>query len=359
MSYKSVIHKKIRIFPILVCSLLFLTGCLGEDYSGCLPPGCGIVFKYVNHTDNETTDRFLNDLKKVDLFIYDTNNKFVQRIEKDVASLAETNCRLQLDLTPGTYYISAWGNLSDEVNLSGEFIPQQTNFYDTTLSLSDTRTTRSVTHSLTPLFFGTAITVVETNKVRTDTVSFMKNTNNIRVAVNWQDKFGKPCTHDCPKRLSFRLVDTNGAYYLDNSLAVPRKSVEYKPYSICYSDSILYKESGYVPVKQSKLTRADAQHNDSTMVVADITTARLFDQWRGASLIIEHYYEGDNTPYKETRHDLMELIQAHPLLQTQAALDHYDKFTIDFTFRCDNDTQVAAGIKVADWHVVIINQDFW
>lgn len=358
MSYKSMIHNGMRIFPSLVCSLILLTGCLGEDYSGCLPPGCGIVFNYVNHTDKDTIDRFLNDVEKVDLYIYDEHEKFVQHIEKDVASLASANYRLQLDLTPGIYRVVTWGNLSEDVQMLGDYVPQQSNFYDGTIALNKV----GLSHRLTPLFHGSVTTTVETNKVKTDTVSLMKNTNNIRVIVRWQDKYGKPCNHGCPQKLSLRLTDNNGAYYFDNTLAIPKRQVEYSPCFICHSDSILNKEPGNLPADTDKKyinKISDVQYNDSSVLIADFSTMRLFHNWHGANLIFERYGSGSSFPYEEFRCDLMDLIQAHPLLQSQAALDRYDNFTLDFTLECNTNTYISAGILVGRWHVVIINQDIW
>lgn len=102
-----------------------LHSCMKEDFSKC---GLYIRFKYTNNPDH--TDKFAEEIKDVDLFIFDDNGIFVGKWEHSALSGNE----MKLSLENGTYTMVAWANLSEHFTYT-QFVAGTTTFDEAVLSL--------------------------------------------------------------------------------------------------------------------------------------------------------------------------------------------------------------------------------
>lgn len=98
---------------LLLLSAMLLNGCIGEDTDNCpsvITNNLTIGFRYFDDTG---TDIFNQKIDKADLFVYDTQGRFVtsQRIDKTSLSAF---AGAQLSLEAGTYRIVCWGNAADK-----------------------------------------------------------------------------------------------------------------------------------------------------------------------------------------------------------------------------------------------------
>ena len=112
-----------------------LTGCIKEDFSDCppeevIPPdptpeangSLTLQLSYRMHTTQENgayVDLFNDEVRKVDVFVFDEKGEYVQTVERVAEPLFAENYETTLTLPEGSYQFVVWGNhYHDETNHS-------------------------------------------------------------------------------------------------------------------------------------------------------------------------------------------------------------------------------------------------
>lgn len=101
---------------LLILLPLLLTGCYNDwDYSGCLTEdNVRLRFRLL---DADGDDLFVGKINDVDLLFFDEYGMYVfsDRVSRQELNSDNT---LYLTVDPGTYYVVAWGNISDNATIS-------------------------------------------------------------------------------------------------------------------------------------------------------------------------------------------------------------------------------------------------
>lgn len=108
---------KLSVINLLLFSVCFFSGCIGEDTGSCPEIAKNNLTLKFEHINNEGTDIFPEKIHRVDVFVFDTNGSFVkkQSVEKETLSVFPGT---ELNLDPGIYHIICLGNIYDKTSLS-------------------------------------------------------------------------------------------------------------------------------------------------------------------------------------------------------------------------------------------------
>lgn len=99
---------------VLLLLTVLLNGCINEDWSLCKIDNCILKFDFENMNPGE---EFADRIGCVDVFIFDSENKFVQHTVVDEASL-RSFAGVGLELRPGEYRVVCLGNITGGSKLS-------------------------------------------------------------------------------------------------------------------------------------------------------------------------------------------------------------------------------------------------
>ena len=217
-----------------LCLVLFGQSCIHGDLDDCPPMvNYAVAFTYTNHVWNN--DRFYDDVKKINLYVFDDDNLFLTTTTE--LSPYETNFNIPLDLPMGKYHILAWCNVLDtepfEITPS-TFVKGQTTLNETKLTLQKTNGDLNDSN-LEKLFFGEMDVEVPLYVSRIDTIPLTNDTKNIRVVLHWN--YENPEEGIDYSDIVVRLIGTNAKYTFHNDNE--RVDVLYAPYGTSYSDSLI------------------------------------------------------------------------------------------------------------------------
>ena len=111
------VRNKIVLLPVL-CLLFFVQSCVHGGLDDCPPMvRYAVAFEYTHHLgsstlSNGTSDRFLDDVRKVNLYVFDDKGLIFTTETK--LSPYDKNFNIPLEGLPsGNYHIIAWGNAMD------------------------------------------------------------------------------------------------------------------------------------------------------------------------------------------------------------------------------------------------------
>lgn len=109
---------KLFVISLLLLFVCIFSGCIGEDIGSCPPEQTNnLILKFI-HMDNQGNDLFVDYIHRVDVFVFDSQERLVfkQRVDKSALSIFAGT---QMNLAPGTYYLVCWGNASERTLFSG------------------------------------------------------------------------------------------------------------------------------------------------------------------------------------------------------------------------------------------------
>lgn len=222
-------------FLLPILCLFFLQGCVHGDLEDCPPMvRYAVAFKYTDHTENG--DRFYDDVKKINLYVFDENNLVYTTTTE--LSPYDDNFNIPLDLPMGNYTIVAWGNVLDNepfLITPNSFVAGETTLNEARLTLQNTANGLNNTQ-LEKLFFGEIKAEIPLYYSRIDTLSLINDTKRIRVAIHWD--FSKVNLEDRVDMefVKVHLDGVNAKYKFDNNIV--STSVTYEPYAVLTSDSV-------------------------------------------------------------------------------------------------------------------------
>ena len=313
-----------------------------------------VAFKYTHHMYGG--DRFYDDVKIINLFVFDENNLFYTKMAE--ISPYERNYNIPLDLPMGKYHIIAWGNVFNNGFLS--FTPLFENFQKgvTTLQQARFALQRDVnnvsSYDLEKIFYGETIVEIPSTVNRIDTISLKNNTKNIRVVLHWDHTGAPPLLYgqsyaDFYNEIDVNLLGHNAVYYFDDTPAP--NDVFYAPYAIdrtgeilrssvwdnamrifYYSDiieadmdSIVFDFKVLRLIPSNPLIMTVMQHSvgETINLLAPIGSPELKDPTFGIDIVGSFT---DSNGFSKYQRDILNVLDA-PTLQSN--FDKYDNYRVD------------------------------
>ena len=383
------VRYKLFLLPIL-CLMFFAQSCVHGDLDDCPPMvSYAVAFKYTNHT--EKYDRFYDDVKKINLYVFDERN-LIYTTTTELVQYDEENFNIPLDLPMGNYHIIAWGNVLNSQPFSvttydGDdgFVKGKTTIEEARLLLQ--RDANNFSQSeLEKLFYGELDIEVPLYISRIDTVPLMNNTNNIRVVLHWDHSGAIRANEGIINYddVSVRIYGGNAEYDFDNKYVTNK--VIYAPYAIDTTGLILNKDRRtdwlnlfYYPddpdsissrvsdstVYDFKVLRMMADHELKLTVlrnnpVEESGFENLFipiDEQNRSDVEYGIDIIGNSSgTLKGTFSELMrDRLGVTSPLAMQNTFDMHENYRIDVYFRYDElkNTYISAVIiSIEDWHVV-------
>ncbi len=201
-----------RIFKhISFLLLVLITSCnLSDDYSDCPPGYLYVRVAYDWSAVPETVGNVLEEVNNIDLYIFDSSGLLVTSVSDSDPDPANEEYTLEVLLPYGTYDIISWINTEEYPD-----------FTDRVVLLSQTGT--GGTQSVLPCLYGVFKELVLTDKSASVdnylpvTLIPVLTTNTLNLTIT-----GGESGDD----YQLSVVDTNGSYYFDNTIA-PGEELQY------------------------------------------------------------------------------------------------------------------------------------
>lgn len=156
---------------LLALTVMFLSGCIGENMDGCVPNN-NLILEFRYYGDGQT-DILPENIHKVNVFIFDSENNLALQQSIDQTSLNAFK-GTKLSLLPGTYRIVCWGNAFDKAIFEG--VSSGSSFTDASVSNRTNNTVFEVENG-DPLYYGPAKTSGNQTPVLSVTVPLVGTTS--------------------------------------------------------------------------------------------------------------------------------------------------------------------------------------
>ena len=344
---------------LMICSLFFAQSCIHGDLDDCPPMvSYAVAFEYTNHTHTGTKDRFYDDVKKINLYVFDENGLIYTTVTE--LSPYDKNFNIPLDIPMGNYDIIAWGNVMD----NGDFnfpktIEKGTSFNETRLFLQREASNMS-DEELDKLFFGILRDVeIPLYISRIDTMNLINNTNKVRVVLHWDhtgevQNGGSIINYDSIK---VRLNASNAEYGFNNNFT-SANNVTYRQWAYYSNGSILNADNNdwltmyYYPESVTEITNS---------CVYDFSILRMA---LGSPIYLTVEREGyklpENTNLLSEQIDIIQTFSTYfgnegiSSSQWQNMFDKNEYYRIDIylTYNRELQTYVTGSIQINPWKKV-------
>jgi hypothetical protein len=233
------VRNKLIYYLLLLCTLV-IQGCVHGDLDDCPPMvNYAVAFEYTDHTVGNV-DRFYEEVKKINVYVFDDNG-LVFTTTTEIGPY-ENDFKIPLNLPMGRYRIITWGNLLDGQPFTvtpAAFVTGVTTFAEAKLILQD----YADNLRLENLFYGEREVDIPLYYSKTDTVSLVNNTNNVRVVLHW-DHTGPAVDHSQKvdyNEVIVALTATNVTYDFYNRAQTTKK--KYNPYYTDLAGDTLRREA--------------------------------------------------------------------------------------------------------------------
>lgn len=153
---------------LLLFSVILLNSCIREDSDSCLPKDVNNLILNFDYLDSQGADIFLRTIHRVDVFVYDVEQRLVYRQTVDQASLNVYD-GIGLNLAPGTYKIVCWGNDMNRTIFGGVDLGDL--FADASLSYSILNPEDDIAYGGEALYYASKIESVADKQLSTVTIS--------------------------------------------------------------------------------------------------------------------------------------------------------------------------------------------
>lgn len=287
---------------------------------------CGNYVRFTYTMNMKYVDAFDVEVKRVDLFVFDENDRFVTRLSDEKASFGR-DYRMPLDLKSGKYHLVAWAGLYERSYI----FPEDLKVGESTpldLKVMMRREADAMQRTeLDALWHSETDFEIVDNESRTTVMDLCKDTNKLRIVVQGEQGMGLSSAVT-----DFETTIRNGHLNYDNSL-LDDEVISYKPYF-----------------------QQDADLGDSSVsaVVAEMNVLRLMEH-EPARLVIS-----DNAGHKMVDIDLVKYLlltkmEGHAM-SSQEYLDRQDEYAMIFFLNRDAmGNYLVVKIQINDW--VIRPQD--
>ena len=201
-------HLLIPLFGLLL-AMGCLTGCIKEDMSDCPPPvnpepepkpepttgTLKLALTYFMHNTQENgeyVDLFSQQVRKVDVFVFDEEGNFLQQITEEAAPQFADNYTKEIELPAGNYQFVVWGNHYEDETMhnQGDGVSLGDGRMALLSVLNGETELPMLTDSLCHGMTAQPVTVVN-GEDQVIPIDLMKNRNDVRLVVRWREE-GQP-----------------------------------------------------------------------------------------------------------------------------------------------------------------------
>ncbi len=310
------------------------------DYEGDCSIHCQIKFKY--DMNMKFADAFPNTVDYVTVYVYDAENgKLLLKQSEGGAALSREGYTMELEgLAPGTYDIIAWcgdglkdGNFDVASATVGSSVATALN------CTMDRENGGLVKKDVGQLYHGkTRVTFPDVYGTHVETVSLIKNTNNVRVVL--QHLSGIDVN---PDDFRFEIQDENGLMAYDNAL-LDDEVLSYSPWSVT---------AGKADINADIYTKAQTS---VSVALAEFTVGRLVTQ-NNPVLSIYNVKENEKV-LSIPLNDYALLVKGNynKVMSDQEYLDRQDEYNLTF-FLDEHGQWATSRIIINSWHLVLQNSD--
>ena len=313
-----------------------LTSCeyIHEDLEPC-PSGLRLTFEYDYNL--QRADMFADHVGSVTVYVFDDAGSFLFSQTESGEALAKDGYEMNLELSPGqySYVVSALQKPYEETLAEGaDFIRTEPSVGEPMEQIAHeleyNKSTMMVENEGLPLdtlWHGMRVEPIEVklDKVTRDTVSLVRNTKQISVALREIDD---PTRIDVDK-YDFRILDRNARLLWDNS--------------VDESNAIIY--TPYATRNTEDRTKAETEEGIGRMVHADFMTSRILyhDKAEDDAIL--------SVTNKETGEEVIRVNLADMLSRLRTAADIYRYTPQEFLDR-GYDYQLTFFLKGDTWEYV-------
>ena len=344
----------------ILCSVLCLQNCVHGTLDDCPPMvRYAVAFEYTLHTG--TTDRFYDDVKKINLYVFDEQNLVYTTVTE--LSPYEKNFNIPLDLPMGKYNIIAWGNALADQPFSitpTTFVKGQTTLAEARLLLQREAGNLS-RREMEKLFFGELLDVeIPLYVSRIDTIPLVNDTKWVRIVIHW-DHTGEAfaiqnvINYD---DVYVRMEASNAVYNFHNQFT-QTNNVVYRPYAYYYSGSILSTDERK-PEIPAYYWQEKVISEISNTCVYDFNILRMIPGNNLGSpiyLVLDRQRRLMPDPVNLTTINIIQSFSDYfdkdgYTVHKQPLFDKYDYYRIDLYFTYDKlaGEYVTGSFHVLDWH---------
>ncbi len=204
-----------KVFLFVCCVNLGLSACMKENADCPDPepapepeiPAVSLRFRY--DRNKYQTDRLRQEIRHLDLYVFDSNEALYLTREIPVSELDEDNC-LSLDLPSGTYTAIVWGNTDSE-----DYQIEYTTYLSELAVALNHASDGLVDWQTEHLFHGMVVFGYDEESVTRADVDMRKKTNQVNVVIQGLEPEEGQEASDL---VSVMMHGSNGRYAYDSSL---------------------------------------------------------------------------------------------------------------------------------------------
>lgn len=207
----------------IICAIMLFSSCdwVNDDLSDC-PTGTWLKISYTYNILD--VDAAANQVGDITILAFDKNDKYVDRLDVDSATLHQGYCMVRMPFPEGTYHLLIWGGISDRKtyqlpNLKAGLTERRS----LNISLACDNENQSE-EKLNALFYSSLENITIGQEYQVFTAGLMKNTNYFSCIL--QDEANSPLRQE---DFAFTLESANGIMdYTNNPIGTT--PVCYYPY---------------------------------------------------------------------------------------------------------------------------------
>lgn len=323
----------LRKLLVTVMALLTMASCntITEEL-----PLCQNYVRFTYTRNMKFADAFSVEVKSVDLFVFDENDRFVTCLSSTSPFVA--NGQMELQLAPGRYHLIAWAGLNENSYVfNKDLVAGVSTPKDITVKMKREYPTGNkgeavMARELDALWHSETTVEISEAESKTTVMDLTKDTNKLRLVI--QADYDTPLEAD---ELDFRVTGANGFLNYDNSL-LPDESIIYSPYYL--SDATVSGQDGEGGVNA---------------VIAELNTLRLMaDKKSPMRLLVTRKKDGQKIVDVDlVEYLLLTKMEGHQM-PAQEYLDRQDEYAMVFLL---NGNYMVVQIKINDWVIRIQEGD--
>lgn len=339
------LHKESGKFLYIITFISILASCDSIlDYNeGDCSVEYRIRFKY--DYNMKYANAFANEVKRVTLYAFDTDGKFVYQRTEEGETLGQDDYSMKVDIEPGNYRLVVWASLNDGSYEIPILTPGESDIEELTVKTNRIIQTHAdngesvnlVNSRLSPLWHGECLhTFTRAKRQEVITVPLVKNTNTFRIILQQMRGLQLIDNH-----FEFSIYDDNGWLNYDNSL-LEDSELTYRPF---------YTTSGGI-------TRAAATDGETTQIstaIAEISVGRLIAE-KNPRLRITNKETGATVLAMPLIKFLLLTKPTEHALPAQEHLDRQDEYSMTF-FLDQNLAWLQTEIIINGWIIRLNDQD--
>jgi len=306
------------VWVFLVLMGLFSCSTITEDLPLCSHQ---VAFRY--DYNMKYADAFPVEVKKVDLFVFDENYRFVTAFQEEREQFGE-GFRIPLSLPEGKYHLLAWAGLYERsYDFLKQFVPGKTTMDELKVKVLR-QSDGSRKEELDALWHGETSLTLNQQEAQTTVVNLTKDTNKFRILVQCQQGLSLDSAD-----LKFSIWDDNGYLAADNSLL---------------HDSFIH----YQPYVQRAENVSEDPSRPLKAVVAEMNTSRLLEN-KHPRLVIQGKEGEEIINIDLIKYLLLTKMEGHQM-SAQEYLDRQDEYALIFFLNRDSSGHyLLVQVKVNGW----------